>query len=113
MKQEKFIYTGIVKEYLNSFINLKNVLQSNKQVVSQGLIDNVAMQNYIKVINDCLSYDYQNILDNMNEIIKWWTTYNENVWLLSTGFTKDNFIDNEFENVAFKKATEIINEELK
>lgn len=110
---DNFVYNELVREYLNTFINLNKILQNQKDEINSGIIDNVTQYELIELINNKLSYLYDNLINDMNKVISWWNSYNDNISLLGSGFVKNIVVDGEFENTNFIQAKEILNEELK
>ena len=110
---DNFIYNELVREYLSTFINLNKILQNQKDEINSGIIDNVTQYELIELINNKLSYLYNNLIDDMNKVILWWNSYNDNINLLSNGLIKNVIVDGKFENIKFMQAKKIINEELK
>ena len=110
---DNFVYNELVREYCNTFTNLNTILQNQKDDVNKGVIDNATQYEVIEIINNKLTELYNNLLENMDKVIMWWNSYNDNINLLSSGFVKNIIVDGEFENTSFIQAKEILNEELK
>ncbi len=111
MNEEKFIYNPIVKEYLKSLENYKDLLQNECDTVLKGIID--SDDDLTKFINGKVNDSYIEIINNISKIISWWKSYDDSVELLSNGLTNDKISNNAFESIKFQKVKEIINEELK
>ncbi len=112
MNDEKFVYNPIVKEYLNTLENYKTLLQNDSSKITNGIIEN-NNDDIAQFINGKMNDSYFEIISNMDKIISWWKSYDNDMKILKQGLINNTIINGEFENIKFKEVKEMINEELK
>lgn len=106
---KKIIFSEYVKKYNEIILNVKKYMYELQKTFDQGIIIN-KNNEFSNLINNKLSYKYNQINNDIKKIEKWLESYIKNMELLGTGFINNQnmYLDNN----SFKEAKIILESEL-
>ena len=107
---DEIIFSEVIKDYYNNFLNLKNKVLDVKKVTDNGVINSNSFE-LASTINNVINQDMIVVLENITKMCNWWKEYIDSMDSLNKGISSSN-ISVSTHNEYLRSAKDIFENEL-